>query len=77
MKYLLVLYFMSGDQIIQAEPVKVFETKMQCERFLEQEPSLERMDIYLKYYRENKEKLQKNKYGMTMDCKRIPRYYTL
>ena len=74
MKYILVLYFLSGETVLDSPAVKAFETQNQCEAFIEKE-GMKKMDIYIKYYRENKDKMKGDELQLTLKCHRIlPNY---
>lgn len=76
MKYILVLYFLSGTTILDAPVVKAFETKRECEAFIDNEAKgMKRMDIYMKYYRDNKNKMKGDEYELTLKCQPLPNQY--
>ena len=67
--YLLFVVAVYGGVIEDMQYVKPFETREQCEAYIDSENNdirLQRMDIYLKYYRENV--APKKEYQLTLSC---------
>jgi len=71
MKTVLLLVLLNGAEVQDSAVVKIFDTKSECEYFIDSKyTSLKRMDVYLKYYRDNKDKIKKE-FNLSLTCKKF------
>ena len=71
MKVMLMVFLMFGDEVRDTRPVISFDNMKQCEGFMKELDSFQSMDIYMQYYRENREKITKE-YKLTLKCVKLP-----
>jgi len=65
---ILFLAFLYGDTVLNVEFVKAFDTREECENWINDETKgIERMDKYLEYYRKHKDSVKAD-YEITLFC---------
>ena len=65
---ILFLAFLYGDTVLNVEFVKAFDTREECENWINDETKgIKRMDKYLEYYRKHKEDVKAD-YKLTLFC---------
>lgn len=71
MKAVLMIFLMYGGEVQDTQPVKGFDNTKQCESFMKGLDSFQRMDIYMQYYRENRDTITKQ-HKLTFKCVKLP-----
>jgi len=71
LKIALMIFLMLGDEVQDTQLLKGFDNTKQCESFMKELDSFQSMDIYMQYYRKNRETITKQ-HKLTLKCVKLP-----